>query len=66
MRLEALLERCGPSGGNGARPPTGLDWAADWAGMLSLGEQQRLAFARYGASPMYPPHTAKILSSLIK
>ena len=31
-------------GGGGAR---GLDATADWASMLSLGEQQRLAFARY-------------------
>ena len=49
VRLEALLQRSAPSGGNGAGPPTGLDWAADWAGMLSLGEQQRLAFARCGS-----------------
>ena len=33
----------GGGGGGGAR---GLDATADWASMLSLGEQQRLAFAR--------------------
>ena len=38
-----------------SRPPagrlsTGLDAVADWAGVLSLGEQQRLAFARCAAS----------------
>lgn len=36
----------GSGGGGGAR---GLDATADWASMLSLGEQQRLAFARYAS-----------------
>lgn len=34
-------EAGGGAGGGGA-----LDVVADWAGILSLGEQQRLAFAR--------------------
>jgi ABC-type uncharacterized transport system fused permease/ATPase subunit len=62
VRLEALLDRSTPpststsaftgstaaagSGSNGAGPVTGLDCMVDWAGILSLGEQQRLAFAR--------------------
>lgn len=50
MRLDALLERSSPtaagSSSNGTGPATGLDTMADWAGILSLGEQQRLAFAR--------------------
>ncbi|CAL8470471.1 g10013 [Coccomyxa elongata] len=50
VRLDALLERSPPSAAtsssNGAGPATGLDSMADWAGILSLGEQQRLAFAR--------------------
>ena len=47
VRLSPLLQRCGrgaPSG-NGAAA-SGLDCSADWAAMLSLGEQQRLAFGR--------------------
>ena len=39
VRLEGLLER--EAGGQ-----TGLDCRADWASILSLGEQQRLAFTR--------------------
>ena len=50
VRLDALRERAPPSAAssssNGAAPATGLDAMADWAGILSLGEQQRLAFAR--------------------
>lgn len=50
VRLDVLLERSPPSAvtssSNGAGPATGLDSMADWAGILSLGEQQRLAFAR--------------------
>lgn len=38
------------SGSNGTGPATGLECAADWAGILSLGEQQRLAFARCASS----------------
>ena len=52
VRLSPLLQRCGPaassSSSNGAgSAAVGLDCRADWAAMLSLGEQQRLAFARY-------------------
>ena len=56
VRLGALLSRSGGAGQNGAAgagsPQNGragghgLDAVADWASMLSLGEQQRLAFAR--------------------
>jgi ABC-type uncharacterized transport system fused permease/ATPase subunit len=47
VRLSQLLQRCGPGapGGNGAAA-SGLDCRTDWAAMLSLGEQQRLAFGR--------------------
>lgn len=47
VRLSPLLQRCGPRApsGNGAAA-SGLDCRADWAAMLSLGEQQRLAFGR--------------------
>jgi hypothetical protein len=59
VRLGALLQRDGSGGsvsgrgggaGGGAASgaPSGLDAVADWASMLSLGEQQRLAFARCG------------------
>ena len=53
VRLAPLLQRCGPaasassSNGDGSAA-VGLDCRADWAAMLSLGEQQRLAFARCG------------------
>ena len=36
----------GGGGGAGGAGGCGLDAVADWASMLSLGEQQRLAFAR--------------------
>ena len=39
VRLEGLLQR--EAGGE-----RGLDCRADWASILSLGEQQRLAFTR--------------------
>jgi ABC-type uncharacterized transport system fused permease/ATPase subunit len=39
--LEAVLERC-----ERATDGQPLDMQADWASLLSLGEQQRLAFAR--------------------
>ena len=39
--LGELLQRC-----SDANDGTPLDMRADWATMLSLGEQQRLAFAR--------------------
>lgn len=42
MQLGTLLERLRASSPTG-RP---LDSEADWSGILSLGEQQRLAFAR--------------------
>ncbi|KAK9808588.1 hypothetical protein WJX72_000137 [[Myrmecia] bisecta] len=42
VRLGALLERNSKAEASG----NGLDTVADWAGVLSLGEQQRLAFAR--------------------
>lgn len=43
VRLGVLLDRADPSGRvSGA----GLDATADWSSILSLGEQQRLAFAR--------------------
>ena len=41
VQLGPLLERVSKDAG------AGLDTNADWASMLSLGEQQRLAFARY-------------------
>lgn len=43
VRLGVLLDRADPSG---RVQGTGLDAVADWAAILSLGEQQRLAFAR--------------------
>lgn len=57
VRLGVLLERTFAAGGSGNRsgngsngavetPTNGLDCVADWASVLSLGEQQRLAFAR--------------------
>lgn len=42
VRLGLLLER-----GSRAEGAGGLDNLADWGGILSLGEQQRLAFARW-------------------
>ena len=46
VRLGLLLER-GSQSENGGQPARkGLDNLADWGGILSLGEQQRLAFAR--------------------
>ena len=41
VQLGPLLDRVSGDAG------VGLDTSADWASMLSLGEQQRLAFARY-------------------
>ncbi len=41
VQLGPLLDRVSRDAG------AGLDTSADWASMLSLGEQQRLAFARY-------------------
>ena len=49
VRLGLLLERGGERGAqsNGASSSgRALDNLADWSGILSLGEQQRLAFAR--------------------
>jgi hypothetical protein len=43
VRLGQLLERCQRMSCPGSGP---LDLVADWSGMLSLGEQQRLAFGR--------------------
>lgn len=40
VQLGPLLDRVTSDGG------LGLDTTADWASILSLGEQQRLAFAR--------------------
>ena len=48
VRLEGLLQR--EAGGE-----RGLDCRADWASILSLGEQQRLAFTRQG-DLMRRPH----------
>ena len=45
VQLGPLLDRVSDGGG------AGLDTNADWASMLSLGEQQRLAFARYTYAP---------------
>ena len=42
MQLGALARRLGAADGGGS----GLDAVRDWGDMLSLGEQQRLAFAR--------------------
>ena len=45
VRLGHLLDR--QQQGSHARPASAvLDTEADWASVLSLGEQQRLAFAR--------------------
>ena len=41
VQLGPLLDRVSSDDG------LGLDTTADWASILSLGEQQRLAFARY-------------------
>lgn len=57
VRLDAVLARGTASGGNGSGNGDGggggsgcaagaLDVVQDWASILSLGEQQRLAFAR--------------------
>lgn len=47
VRLEQLLERRrSTTDASEAAEPSGLDRLADWGGILSLGEQQRLAFAR--------------------
>ncbi len=46
MRLEGLLQR--EAGGE-----RGLDCRADWASILSLGEQQRLAFTRREAALLH-------------
>ena len=47
VRLSPLLQRCSQASSNGSgAPAAGLDCQADWAAMLSLGEQQRLAFGR--------------------
>ena len=50
VRLGLLLER-GAGSGNARTTGRGLDHLADWGGVLSLGEQQRLAFARCLLSP---------------
>lgn len=46
VRLGLLLERSSPSNNGSTQARRGLDNLADWGGILSLGEQQRLAFAR--------------------
>jgi hypothetical protein len=46
VRLAELLQRRVSSGGGGSM----LDSVQDWASILSLGEQQRLAFARCATS----------------
>ena len=50
VRLGLLLER-GAGSGNARTTGRGLEHLADWGGVLSLGEQQRLAFARCLLSP---------------
>ena len=52
VRLGLLLDRnrgvnAKVSSENGRPQASGLNHLADWGGILSLGEQQRLAFARY-------------------
>eukprot|EP00877_Chromochloris_zofingiensis_P002340 jgi/Chrzof1/12106/Cz06g21170.t1 len=42
VQLSSLLDRCAAANADGI----GLDHVADWSQLLSLGEQQRLAFAR--------------------
>ena len=49
VQLGPLLDRVSGDGG------AGLNTTADWASMLSLGEQQRLAFARY-VMPLHAVH----------
>ena len=47
VRLGLLLKRSSSGGANVRNGDgKGLDTLADWGGILSLGEQQRLAFAR--------------------
>ena len=48
VRLGHLLDRQQQQGAAAASGSALLDLEADWASVLSLGEQQRLAFARCG------------------
>ena len=48
VQLGPLLDRVT------AKEGQGLDSTADWASILSLGEQQRLAFARYVIQSFVP------------
>lgn len=50
VQLGPILDRVTDDGG------LGLDTTADWASILSLGEQQRLAFARYQCALLLTNH----------
>lgn len=59
VRLGSLLERLSEESGGRA-----LDCVADWAGMLSVGEQQRLAFARCDTACSFAPLATMVLAAI--